>query len=390
MTHTEERGTLGTVEEISSLFPSSYEESRHRFLNSIDLVRCYWPSAELHRHALDAYPDLTIDWITADGSAGSQKLLIFTTGEHGIEGYVGSAMLAYFYEHFLTRLEPDTTGLLIVHALDPWGMKYNRRTNPENLDLNRNFVWELEDLDPDFNPEYARMADFFTPQRSIENFYGEFVKFVLGYCYQVLRMGHQKFWHATHLGQFRFPKGLHYGGKQIHEEVRLLKRLYRDAFRRADHVLHLDMHTGYGPRYQMTLVNSALEPQPSVEFVKRFDYPLVAATNPEEFYAMRGDMIDYEYKLWLEEFPHKRFYATSFEFGTYGESLLANLHCLRSMIFENQIYWFGVKNDRIKHRVLEDFRELFWPEEDAWRMKALQDADQAFRGILSAEGFLKA
>jgi hypothetical protein len=104
---------------------------------------------------------------------------------------------------------------------------------------------------------------------------------------------------------------------------------------------------------------------------------------------MRGDMIDYMYKLWLTEFDAKDFYGTSFEFGTYGESLFANIHSLRSMIFENQGYWFGVKKDRVRNRILDDFRELFYPEEDAWRKKAVSDADRAFRGILTAKGFME-
>ncbi len=97
--------------------------------------------------------------------------------------------------------------------------------------------------------------------------------------------------------------------------------LYRQALQAYDQILHLDMHTGYGPRYQMSLVNSVLETTTSQEFVQKFDYPLVVAANREEFYAIRGDMIDYVYALRNGEFPGKKLYATSFEFGTLGDRL---------------------------------------------------------------------
>ena len=148
------------------------------------------------------------------------------------------------------------------------------------------------------------------------------------------------------------------------------------------------MHTGYGPRYQMSLVNSALEVRTSQEFVEKFDYPLVVAANPEEFYAIRGDMIDYVYTLRRHEFPEKKMYATSFEFGTLGDGVKGQIGSPRTMMFENRLYWHGSVNDKLAERVKYDFEELFNPVATDWRAKAVADADQAFMGILKAEGYL--
>ena len=148
------------------------------------------------------------------------------------------------------------------------------------------------------------------------------------------------------------------------------------------------MHTGYGPRYQMSVVNSWMEPRESKELERQFSYPLVVKTNQSEFYSIRGDMIDYVYALVHNEFPDKRLYATSFEFGTMGDSFFATLRSLRTMILENQMYWFGARNRKARKRIERDFQELFAPREERWRAKALADARQAFQGILRAEGFL--
>ena len=144
-----------------------------------------------------------------------------------------------------------------------------------------------------------------------------------------------------------------------------------------------------GPRYQKSLVNSVYEKRTSAELSKKFNYPLVVAANPDEFYAISGDMIDYVYMLHKNQFSNKRLYATSFEFGTFGESTTSQMRTLKAMILENQLYWYGASDHAVKQRVLDDFQELFFPQEEKWRRKAVADADQAFQGILNAEGYLK-
>jgi hypothetical protein len=180
---------------------------------------------------------------------------------------------------------------------------------------------------------------------------------------------------------------MYYGGNSYQDETRTLINLYRQTFSMFEHILHLDMHTGYGPRYQMSLVNSALETGSSQEFIKRFNYPVVVTANPEEFYAIKGDMIDFIYALRKNEFPEKRLYATSFEFGTLGDELFGLVHSPRAMIHENRQYWHGAANDQIREKIKHDFEELFNPSAADWRAKALSDADQAIEGILKAEGF---
>ena len=172
------------------------------------------------------------------------------------------------------------------------------------------------------------------------------------------------------------------------EETRTIMDLYKMALRDYDQVLHLDMHTGYGPRYQMSLVNSALDKGTSDYFVKRFNYPLVVAATADEFYAIRGDMIDYIYGLQQRDYPTKKIYATSFEFGTLGDTLYGLFQSPRVMIHENRAYWHGAVNDKVHAEAKRGFEELFNPSATDWKEKAVKDAEQAFDGILKAEGYI--
>ncbi len=147
------------MSDILSLFPETYEASRERFRQNLAVIQQYWPKAELSHHKIAGDEDLTIDWISSDALDENEKVLILTTAEHGIEGYVGSAMQQRFIDKFLPRIDPRTTGLLLVHSINPWGMKYHRRVNPNNVDLNRTFDYD-NSFDKSTNPDYDHLLDF--------------------------------------------------------------------------------------------------------------------------------------------------------------------------------------------------------------------------------------
>ena len=84
---------------MDSLFPDSYEASRARFLQDVELVRAKWTASRLESHPLKDFPDLSTDWLWAEPRI-KEKLVIVSTAEHGIEGYVGSAMMKIFMDEF--------------------------------------------------------------------------------------------------------------------------------------------------------------------------------------------------------------------------------------------------------------------------------------------------
>ncbi len=125
---------------LQALIPASYRASRERFVANLAQLRSHWPAASHAARPLDEHPDLTIDWLQADAERQRERLLILTTAEHGIEGYLGSAVMELFVRSSCRRLDPATAGVLLVHALNPWGMEHRLRVNRSNVDLNRSFV----------------------------------------------------------------------------------------------------------------------------------------------------------------------------------------------------------------------------------------------------------
>lgn len=369
------------------LWPASYRESRQWFRDTLPQVLRAWPGARLASQPLSAEPELTIDWLYAEAAAPA-RLLVLTTGLHGIEGIVGAVILRLFVDEFLPRLEAASTGLLLIHALNPWGMHHARKVNAHNVDLNRNFLLTPQDFDPTFNPEYARLKRFLGPERPLGPPALAAPRFALGMIDVLRRNGPAVVKRASLLGQFRDPRGMYFGGTGMEEEAGLLLRLLREAVPAYSAVTLLDMHSGYGPRFQMSLVHSTSERRPAQTLRQTLGYARVLKADAQDFYDMRGDMVDGLYALAESAWPQVRFYATAFEFGTFGESTLSLARSLRAMVIENQAYHYGARSDSARNWAQREFSALYRPDDPRWWDKARADARLAFEGILRAERFL--
>ncbi|MGB8251988.1 MAG: M14 family metallopeptidase [Anaerolineaceae bacterium] len=368
--------------------PATYVESRRCFRKYLAVVRRSWPSASLDHYALAGFEDLTSDWILADAQKRREKLLVISTGLHGIEGFIGSAVLKLFLDEFLGRLDPDTTGILFLHSLNPWGMKYWKRNNPNNVDLNRNFITGSFQTLSKVNPDYPDLLSFLCPGMPLSKLLVEKSAFIFKLVLAALRVGIRRVREAALMGQYCYPSGIYYGGQAVQNETHRVMDLYRDAFRDYSRIIHLDLHSGYGPRYQMTVVTSPHDSLSAVELKHKYQLDRVAGANPDEFYSIHGDMNDWEYELVNKEYPKASIFAANFEFGTYGSSILAGARSLHITILKNRKEQFGASKSAGEW-VDREYRELYLPLESDWYDKVWQDARSAFMGILIAEGAIK-
>src|SRR5437867_659314 len=95
----------------------------------------------LHVIPLDAKApngeNLCID-IAWFGAARARRVLLHSSGLHGVEGFAGSAIQLQLLSN-LPAL-PNDAALIVAHILNPYGMVWLRRANENNVDLNRNFL----------------------------------------------------------------------------------------------------------------------------------------------------------------------------------------------------------------------------------------------------------
>jgi len=364
--------------------PVSYQQSRELFLKDLYAIKSRWSSAEHSSLVVSEKDNLTIDWISANAVQTPEKLFFLSTGLHGIEGYLGSIMLQLFVNEFMLLLDPNKVGILLVHCINPSGMERRYRTNSANVDLNRNFIDNFTEM-RNTNPDYPRLEKFFNPKSPIKS--EGLTKFL--YIFQTLKwlalFGPGRVREAALMGQYFDPSGMYFGGLDHQAETKCMMQLIKDWIPHYQRTLHLDMHTGYGPRYKMTLVQTPTETMTSKDAQIRFNIPRVAATNPEEFYQINGEMADYIYKE--AKRSNRKVYSAAFEFGTYGEGILQGARSLLTTIAANQLL-NNQSPHNSKYWVKRDYDELYFPSEPAWLEAAINNGRRAFSGILEAEGYI--
>ena len=82
---------------------------------------------------------LTID-LALFGPADASNLLILTSGVHGIEGLAGCGCQTAWIAEGHYRDIPQDVAVLIVHAVNCYGVAHVQYTTEGNVDLNQNFL----------------------------------------------------------------------------------------------------------------------------------------------------------------------------------------------------------------------------------------------------------
>ena len=187
--------------------------------------------------------ELAID-VARFGSRSADKLLIVTSGIHGVEGFCGSgcqsAMLAD--ETLFERAEREGVSLLLIHAVNPHGFSHLRRVNEDNVDLNRNFV----NFDGGFaapNPMYADLEPLVLP--SVWPASPEIATELQAWIRQ---HGVEAYGQAIFQGQYGSPSGMFFGGHAPTWSNRTIRQILRAEGATAQRIGWIDLHTGLGPR----------------------------------------------------------------------------------------------------------------------------------------------
>lgn len=341
---------------------------------------------QLHSHAIDREDALYIDSFYLPARQRQTNLVVLTTGVHGMEGYIGSVMLDVFFQEVYPALDPEDTGVLVVANVNPYGMKYYRRYNENNVDLNRNFILDWDSFDLASNKEYPKVHTFLGPEGKIGNGLWHEVGFYLSLGKTVITDGAGTISDALLTGQYGYPRGVYYGGTGDEASTVYLK----DVFSRCldsdyENIVHIDIHSGYGPRYNMVIFNSMFETMNEAQSRQAFGYDHVIAHDSESFYATTGDTTDFFYRLAEQKQSDADLFSTCFEFGTIGDAFFDTILSLKYTVDENRNHWYPTDNATTGQIIHENYMELFYPTETAWREKTVEDFRTAAMGVLKAK-----
>ena len=370
----------------SDSFYTSYDEIRAHLLDRVDSLVKNGITVEHTSYAIDESDGLYIDKVYLPSSGERTNLILLTTGVHGMEGYIGSVMLDVFFEEIYPTLDTENTGILIVANVNPYGMKYMRRYNENNVDLNRNFIEDWDNFDRSSNKEYPKVDKFLQPEGKMGNAFWHEVGFYLSLAKEAIFTGADTISDALLTGQYEYPEGVYYGGDGDEKSTAYLKGVFRECLdSEYENIVHVDIHSGYGPRYNMVIFNSVQDETTEAEAVEMFGYDYIIAVDSEEFYPTFGDTTDYFYRLKNGMESDKELYSTCFEFGTIGDSFIDSILSLKYTVDENRQHWYPTDNEITEAVVRENYYELFYPTETKWREKTILDFKNAIFGVLGAK-----
>jgi len=223
-----------------AFFAQTYAEARGKFLAAVAAAQL---DVESHPHPMVGRDGevLAMD-VVRDGPADAAALLVLTSACHGVEGFCGSgAQIALLGDaDFRQRAHDSGVALLYIHALNPYGFSWWRRTTHENVDLNRNFHDFSQALP--HNIAYDDIAHLIVPAQwppSAE---------VQSAVAQYIETHGMKAWQAAVSGgQYEHPQGLFFGGRNPTWSQQTLRQVLRDHGQRCQRLGWIDFHTGLGP-----------------------------------------------------------------------------------------------------------------------------------------------
>jgi len=330
-------------EAACAYFSSSYQQARARFRKSVS-------KRSLSVTSLAIVDDYTLDVVVVPGD--SERIVLHSSGLHGIEGYCGSAIQVAALERSLPKDHPT---MIFFHVVNPYGMAHHRRVNENNVDLNRHGLTEEEwktYAANHFNREaYTKFVEWMNPEKPTD------LNFVLTGLRLLLTHGHDTLKAALVGGQYHKQEYLSYGGSSQRRETSYVKvqeflESQRESLEAAKTVTWIDVHTGLGPFGEDTLMVDHTTDADVLE--AHFPERPHTVKVTQGYEQVKGFFMSYFTNMFVQ--PHQSWVALAQEFGTLPTVLVG-----KALIQENA----GRKDD-------DQLRWVFYPQSRAWRARVLE------------------
>lgn len=358
-----------------SCFQSSYHAARQCLLNrAAQIPRELLQDHQVFTHPL-AGPDeqaLHLDWLWLGQTKLPEQLLVLICGTHGVEGLAGSAIQCHWLPSLTQQLRNDSAlGVIIIHALNPWGFAWLRRYDHEGIDLNRNFI--------DFNAPLPSNEKYDLIHNDLFCDTSKQVTTTLAYWQS--QWGQEEFSAVITRGQYQHADGLFYGGiapswsRQTLQQLRTAKPLQN-----ARRIAVIDLHTGLGPYGHGEVINDH-EPE-STGFdlaCQWYGANAQSALLGESCSPPKSGLLDY---FWHDLVGDRGCFVT-LEYGTYSLDKLLTVSC-EEQRYHNS-YHQDLKQRDVDHPTATALQDFFYPSDPTWQELVLFRAGQvitmALRGI---------
>jgi len=337
---------------VSPFFSSTYSEARDKFIGAATdagatLERFDNPAKGPAGGSLST----DIAWL---GPRDAQRVLVTISGTHGAEGFCGSGVqVGWFLTGRANRLPPNTA-LLQIHAINPFGFAWLRRTTEENVDLNRNYIDFSQPLP--VNEGYVKYRHLICPQDWSEPVARETTEEIKRLFLELPPMAMQA---AISSGQYVDPDGLFYGGQQPSWSRLTSEAIMRKYLSTAEQIAVIDYHTGLGPRGYGERIGNGKKGVPGWD--RAMDW-WGDVTSADDGSSSSAPLQGVSLEAWVQQLPHAVVTAIALEYGTqpFEQVLLA----LRA---DNWLHAHGDIASDLGKQIKQQARDAFYQDADDWK-----------------------
>jgi hypothetical protein len=354
---------------ISSFFSADYKEARNKFLGAAKEAE-----AQIHSFVCPvsgpAGESLYID-VATFGSSNPKAILVLGSGTHGVEGFAGSGIQTGFLrEGIASKLKPHI-GVVMIHAINPYGFAHLRRFNQDNVDLNRNFINHSEAYPR--NKGYEELADAIAPRKIT---IWEDTKAFLHFIWYRLKKGKLELRQALTGGQYSHPQGLFFGGQSDAWSSKILREIALGYLSNAERVVIVDVHTGLGPHGHAEVILNVSENSLAYKRAREWWGKRVRTT-------VTGDSVSVHLQSSLKlafpmMLPNSEVTAVSLEFGTYSSKEV--FWALRA---ENWLHHHGGKDHQDAEKIKAEFLRIFYPNTEGWKLRIWKQGKEVVEQALA-------
>ena len=354
-------------------FSRDYKEASSRFRDQLSKLEKVGHKVTHQKLELDyvgpSSEDLVID-IAIIGPIQAEKMFLYSSGIHGVEGFAGSAIQLSVLDQLSTEKPFNSYCIIFIHIINPYGMAWFRRVNENNVDLNRNFLNNQSDFsgEPD---GYNQINEFLNPShipvQTDMLFYLKGVIYLIKYGFKNLKQ-----WIAQ--GQYGRPYSLQFGGIEMQKGPKLLMNWLQENISHMKEAVAVDLHTGLGPSgYDTILIPDDID-EYKYEIMKNIYQDHIAPLDPNKGigYKIKGDI----HSGISSYFSNINWIYVTQEFGTYSPTKVFKNLRAENMWTQNSTH---EKDEKLyNHWSRRNLMRTFNPDDNKWKLKIISRGLKVF------------
>jgi len=354
---------------VDTAFAQTYAEARAKFLQAASVA-----GLDVHAHRLPLPgrdgEELAMD-VARFGAGDAARLLVVSSGCHGLEGFCGSGVQVALLRDPSWHAAAAAAGVavLYVHALNPWGFSWWRRTTQENVDLNRNFVDFQVPLPVStgyLELHQALMPATWPPPPEAEQVIAAFVA----------RHGMRALQAAVSSGQHDEPRGLFFAGHGPCWSHATWRQVLQDHGRRCERLAWIDLHTGLGPTGHGERIFYCRDDAHALARARAWWGD--AVTSIDDGSAVSGRLSGMAFEAMYQECPQAEYTGIAIEYGT--QPMAEVMHALRADQWQEN---HPDAPSELRRAIKRQVREAFFTDTVEWKARVVEQAQQAARQAIA-------